>query len=198
MTSKAEKTTNYIIETIAPVFNKHGYAGTSMSDLTEATGLTKGALYGNFENKEALALAAFEYNSKRLLQAIDDQLKTEGTSLEKLFILTKFYRNYDVFTSEMGGCPILKVGVDAEFNNALLAAAARETIKTIEGKIALVLENGVNHNELRLPVTPLQFAKQMFTMLMGAVSMSTVTGDRKYLINTVAYLEVLINREIKK
>ena len=68
MTTKAERTTAFIIETVAPIFNKHGYIGTSMSDLTEATGLTKGALYGNFENKEALALAAFEYNSVQLLK----------------------------------------------------------------------------------------------------------------------------------
>ena len=198
MTTKAEKTTKYIIETVAPIFNKLGYVGTSMSDLTEATGLTKGALYGNFENKEALALSAFEYNSKRLLAAIDEQLNVEGTSLEKLFVLTRFYRNYDIYTMEMGGCPVLKIGVDAKHNNTLLAAAVRETIKTIEGKIALVLENGVNNNELRLPVTPLQFAKQLYTMLQGAVAMTTLTDDRKYLMNTVAYLEVLINREIKK
>ena len=198
MTTKAEKTTRYIIETVAPIFNKLGYVGTSMSDLTEATGLTKGALYGNFENKEALALAAFEYNSKRLLAVIEEQLDTEGNSLEKLFVLTKFYRNYDIYTHEMGGCPILQTGVDAQHNNRLLAAAVRETVKTIEGKIALVLENGVNNNELRLPVTPLQFAKQLYTMLQGAVSMTTITKDRKYLMNTVAYLDVLINREIKK
>ena len=71
MSTKAERTSAFIIETVAPVFNKHGYVGTSMSDLTEATGLTKGALYGNFENKEALALSAFEYNSKRLLNKFD-------------------------------------------------------------------------------------------------------------------------------
>ncbi|MCW5516559.1 TetR/AcrR family transcriptional regulator [Muriicola sp. Z0-33] len=198
MTTKAERTTAFIIETVAPIFNKHGYVGTSMSDLTEATGLTKGALYGNFENKESLALAAFEFNSTRLLQAIDQQLNTEGTAIQKLFVLTEFYRSYDEFTYELGGCPVLNVGVDAQYNNKLLSAAARETVKTIEGKIALVLENGVNNNELRLPVTPLQFAKQMYTMLQGAVAMATITQDRKYLLNTVAYLEVLINKEIKK
>ena len=198
MTTKAERTTSYIIETVAPIFNKLGYVGTSMSDLTEATGLTKGALYGNFENKEALALAAFEHNSKRLLSVIDEKLNSEGTSLEKLFVLTSFYRKYDVFTQEMGGCPIINVGIDSKHNNVLLAAAASETIKAVEGKIALVLENGVNNRELNLPVTPLQFAKQLFTMIQGAVAMFTITGDRKYLINTVAYLEVLINREIKK
>jgi AcrR family transcriptional regulator len=198
MTTKAERTTAFIIETVAPVFNKHGYVGTSMSDLTEATGLTKGALYGNFENKEALALAAYEYSIDKLLNAIDERLSVEGDSLEKLFSLTKFYRNYDIFTLEIGGCPVLNVGVDARHNNKQLAAAASETIKVIEGKIALVLENGVNNNEIYLPVPPLQFAKQLYTMLQGAIAMTTITNDRKYLMNTVAYLEVLVNKEIKK
>ena len=198
MSTKAERTTAYIIETVAPIFSKRGYVGTSMSDLTDATGLTKGALYGNFENKEALALAAFEYNRNHLLEVIDEKLNAQGTALEKLFTLTNFYRNYDNFTEEIGGCPILNVGVDARHNNDLLAAATKETVKTIEGKIALVLENGVNNNELKLPVTPLQFAKQLYTMLQGAVAMSTITGDRKYLLNTVAYLNQLITKEIKK
>jgi AcrR family transcriptional regulator len=198
MSSKAERTTAYIIKTVAPVFNKHGYVGTSMSDLTEATGLTKGAIYGNFENKEALALSAFEYNSKRLLAKIDELLSTEGSSLDKTFALTDFYKTYEVFTQDMGGCPILNTGIDAQDNNRLLAAANREALKEIEGKIALVLENGVNNNELKLPVTPLQFAKQLFTIIQGAVAMSTMTRDRKYLINTVTYLNVLIKKELKK
>ena len=198
MPTKAERTTAYIIETVAPIFNRHGYVGTSMNDLTEATGLTKGALYGNFENKESLALAAFQYNSTLLLNAIDEKLHIEGTALQKLFSLTDFYRQYDVFTASMGGCPVLNVGVDANNNNAPLKSAANETLRTIEGKIALVLENGVKNNEIKLPVTPLQFAKQLYTMIQGAIAMATITSDRKYLINTIAYLDVLVKKEIKK
>ncbi|MDO1511232.1 TetR/AcrR family transcriptional regulator [Maribacter confluentis] len=197
MSTKAERTTAYIIETVAPVFNKHGYIGTSMSDLTEATNLTKGALYGNFENKEALALSAFEYNRTLLLNAIDEQLAIEGTAMEKIGNLIAFYKKYDVFTLTMGGCPILNVGIDAQHNNRLLASATKETIKDIEGKIALVLENGVNKGEFKLPVTPLQFAKQLFTIIQGSIAMATLTKDRKYLLNTVTYLEVLIRRELK-
>ncbi|SIQ59967.1 TetR/AcrR family transcriptional regulator [Maribacter ulvicola] len=197
MSSKAERTTAYIIETVAPVFNKHGYIGTSMSDLTEATNLTKGALYGNFENKEALALAAFEYNRNLLLTAIDEHLSIEGKALAKIENLIDFYKKYDIFTMTMGGCPILNVGIDAQHNNKLLAAAAKETIKDIEGKIALVFENGINNEEFKLPVSPLQFSKQLFTIIQGAISMATVTKDRKYLLNTVTYLDVLIKRELK-
>ena len=198
MTTKAERTTAYIIETVAPIFTKLGYVGTSMSDLTDATGLTKGAIYGNFENKEALALSAFEYSSKKLLQKLDEILSSEGSSLDKIFALTEFYRHYDEFTKDLGGCPILNTGVDAQNNNKLLAAASKEAVKEIEGKIALVLENGANSNELKLPVTPLQFAKQFFTMIQGAIAMSTITRDRKYLVNTIAYLEVLVKKELKK
>lgn len=198
MTKKAERTTAYIIETVAPIFNKHGYIGTSMSDLTEATGLTKGAIYGNFENKEALALSAFEHNRNMLLQAIDDKLSTGTEALARLYSLLNFYKQYDVFTLPMGGCPLLNVGVDAQGNNKLLAAAVRETIKDIEGKIALILENGAKQNEIKLPVPPLQFAKQLFTMIQGAVAMSTMTQDRKYLVNTITYLEYLVKQELKK
>ncbi|WP_435622617.1 TetR/AcrR family transcriptional regulator [Flagellimonas sp.] len=196
MSKKAERTTAYIIETVAPIFNKFGYVGTSMSDITEATGLTKGAIYGNFENKEALALSAFQYNQKQLLAVIDEKLNVEGGSMDKIFSLIRFYRQYDVFTLPFGGCPILNVGVDAQNNNRLLAAAVKETINEIEGKIALVLENGVNANEIRIPVPPLQFAKQLFTMLQGAISMASMTRDRKYLVNTIAYLEHLVQKEI--
>lgn len=198
MTKKAERTTAYIIETVAPIFNKHGYIGTSMSDLTEATGLTKGAIYGNFENKEALALSAFEHNRNMLLRAIDNALETGDEALARVYALLNFYRQYDAFTLPMGGCPILNVGVDAQGNNKLLAAAVKETVKEIEGKIALVLENGANRNEIKLPVPPLQFAKQLFTMIQGAVAMSTMMQDRKYLVNTIAYLEFLVKQELKK
>ena len=97
MSKKAERTTAYIIETVAPIFNKHGYIGTSMSDLTEATGLTKGAIYGNFENKEALALSAFEHNRNMLLKAIDDKLSTGTEALARLYSLLNFYKQYDLF-----------------------------------------------------------------------------------------------------
>ncbi|OQD43358.1 TetR family transcriptional regulator [Croceivirga radicis] len=195
MASKAERTTKYIIETVAPIFNKHGYVGTSMSHLTEATGLTKGAIYGNFENKEALALAAFDYNRQILLEKIDHVLNSEEKAISKIQALIAFHKQYDVFTIELGGCPILNTGVDAQHNNNLLAAANKETIREIEGKIALVLENGANNGELRLSVPPLQFAKQLYTMIQGAIALFTMTQDRKYLANTMAYLSHLVNRE---
>lgn len=125
-------------------------------------------------------------------------MNAKGGSLDKLYYLIGFYKQYDVFTMSMGGCPILNIGVDSQHNNSLLATANKETIKEIEGKIALVIENGVHAGEIKIPVPPLQFAKQLYTILNGAVAMATMTRDRKYLVNTIAYLEHLVAQEIKK
>ncbi len=71
--SKAEETRAYIIEKTAHIFNKKGFEGTSLSDMTSATGLTKGSIYGNFANKDEVALEVFDFN----LRKIDHVIRSE-------------------------------------------------------------------------------------------------------------------------
>jgi AcrR family transcriptional regulator len=61
--SKAEKTKQFIIEKTASLFNTKGYTSTSLSDITKATGLTKGSIYGNFENRDKVALEVYQFNA---------------------------------------------------------------------------------------------------------------------------------------
>ena len=51
---KAERTKIFIAEKTAPLFNQKGYAGTSLNDMTDATGLTKGAIYVILRTKTML------------------------------------------------------------------------------------------------------------------------------------------------
>ncbi len=197
MPTKADRTKQFIIEKVAPLFNKHGYAATSLFNITEATGLTKGAIYGNFINKESLALAAYQYNSHNLISQLGKVIQSKTHPLEKLSAFTNFYKNYRQFTTPIGGCPILNVGVDALENNSALSDSVKETIKLLEKMVTKVLTNGIENEIIHVRVLPAQFSKQLITMLQGAVSMSSITGDYKYLTNTVMYLDQLIIREIK-
>ena len=90
--SKAERTRSFIIESTAEIFNKKGYAGTSLSDLTEATGLTKGSIYGNFENKEDVALAVFDYNHSRILHRTRSLVEEAKTFHDKLMVYATVYK----------------------------------------------------------------------------------------------------------
>ena len=51
-----QATIDYILEKVAPLFNSRGYIGTSLSDLTEATQLSKGAIYGNFARPRRVSI----------------------------------------------------------------------------------------------------------------------------------------------
>src|SRR4051812_49192949 len=116
--SKAEKTKQFIVEKIAPIFNKKGFAGTSLSDMTDATGLTKGSIYGNFTNKDEVALAVYDYNLSRLNKAIDETVAEGTNSIEKLLKMANFYRSRFKSLMATGGCPILNTAVDADDTHA--------------------------------------------------------------------------------
>src|SRR5208283_5028756 len=59
--TKGEQTRREIVRKAAPLFNQKGFAGTSLADLMDATGLQKGGIYRHFSSKEELAAEAFDY-----------------------------------------------------------------------------------------------------------------------------------------
>jgi AcrR family transcriptional regulator len=55
--SAAEDTRRRILEAATALFNERGYGGTSIRDITERLGMTKGALYYHFSSKDELLYA---------------------------------------------------------------------------------------------------------------------------------------------
>src|SRR3954452_5784897 len=62
---KKAQTRERLIEAAARVFAEKGFAATSLDEVADAAGLTKGAVYSNFENKEDLVRAVLEVNQRR-------------------------------------------------------------------------------------------------------------------------------------
>ncbi len=197
MQTKADTTKAFILETVAPIFNKNGYAATSMSDLTKATGLTKGAIYGNFKNKEALAIEAFRFNVKQLLQFIGQHLELSDSPIQKLFLITDFYRNYYHFSKPLGGCPILNIGVDANHQNSLLLDNVRLIIEKIQDQLATLIENGIELGEISSEVNAMHYAKRIDTMIQGAVFMTYTMDDEFYMKDAMNQIDQLIHNELK-
>ncbi|RKE95112.1 TetR/AcrR family transcriptional regulator [Ichthyenterobacterium magnum] len=197
MQTKSEHTKHYILEIVAPIFNKNGYAATSMSEITNATRLTKGAIYGNFKNKEELAIAAFKFNVKSLMSRISSHLKLSNSPLQKLFLITDFYRNYYDYSKQLGGCPVINVGVDANNQNSLLLKNVRIVIERIQDKVATIVEEGIEAGEISTEVNAMQFAKRLDTMIQGAIFMTYTMDDEFYLKDTMNQLDQIIHNNIK-
>src|ERR1700742_3731244 len=103
---KGEETRQLIIEKAAPIFNVKGIAATAMSDIMEATKLSKGSLYVHFEDKDALSHAVVDYNLNRLLSKIAENVNKYKTAKERL--LASFIHLHDqAHPAVPGGCPML-------------------------------------------------------------------------------------------
>ena len=197
MPTKAELTSAYIIEKVAPVFNKKGYSATSMNDITIATGLTKGAIYGNFENKNELAIKAFSYNVNLITNAIANLIQAEESAINKLFAITKFYSKYYKFTLTFGGCPILNVGIDANHQDPFLMSKVEKAIVNIQNFIQAIIQTGIENNEIKSNIDSHYYARQIFARIEGAVFMTMTTGKEIYLKDMISGLNQMIDNDIK-
>lgn len=64
-TDRGEATRRQILEMAARHFAEKGYAGTSVSDVINDAGVTKGGFYFHFPSKEALGLAVVRYKQEQ-------------------------------------------------------------------------------------------------------------------------------------
>lgn len=184
--SKAERTRQFIVETTAPIFNKKGYAGTSLSDLTDATGLTKGSIYGNFANKEEVAAAAFDHNSAMIRKQVLDRIQKADTYYEKLRVYAQVYHSFTKGNKfPAGGCPILNTAVDADDTNPMLKEKAAHAVLRWKKSIENLIQSGIAAGEFKADADANSIALAMIALIEGGIMIAKVT-------NTPASLDTVL------
>ncbi|EON20993.1 transcriptional regulator [Cupriavidus sp. GA3-3] len=177
--NKAQRTRQFIVEKTAPIFNVKGYAGTSLADMTEATGLTKGSVYGNFANKEEVALAAFDHNWKQAQAAVRAVMATRETSKEQLLALTGVYESLPE-EFPVGGCPLLNTAIEADDTHPALREKAMEAFRGWKTHLVKVIKAGIASQEFRKDVDAEQTAVTLIALIEGAIMISRLTGNAGY------------------
>ena len=158
--------------------------------------MTKGAIYGNFKNKEQLAVEAFKYNVRAVLAQVSSRMSKVNRATDKLFELTNYYRGYYDLTKDKGGCPILNVGSDTRFVNPVLFKMVRITAKKLEDSIGDILLLGVKNGEFKKDLDIKKTTRNIYSMLEGSVFMATTHNDRMYLVSMMDHLDMLIKEKI--
>ncbi|WP_207435797.1 TetR/AcrR family transcriptional regulator [Sabulibacter ruber] len=191
--SKAERTRQFIIEKTAPIFNTKGYAGTSITDITSATGLTKGSVYGNFANKDEVALAVFDYNLQKVQRILQAELEKQTTAREKLLVYVRVYDNFLQYPFPEGGCPILNTAIEADDTHEALKKKAADAIQNWKVKIEKVISEGIAQKEFSPEVNPEQIALTIIAMIEGAIMITKISGKTNYRKAIMQSVEKLVN-----
>jgi TetR/AcrR family transcriptional regulator, transcriptional repressor for nem operon len=185
--SKSERTKKFIIEKAAPIFNIKGFAGTSLSDLTEATELTKGSIYGNFESKEEIAVEAFKYSIARMRQAIQAKTDTAAHSSYKIYSFLDFFLEYVFDPPVSGGCILLNTAVEADDNQLTLKKHVSQHLTSLIKYVQSLLEETSINWEIHQEYNSEALAYTIFSSIEGAIMMSRVQNSIRPMQEVVKY-----------
>lgn len=187
--SKTEKTRAHIISLTAPIFNRKGYAGTSITDITAATKLTSGSIYGNFANKEEVALAAFDHNLEKVNQIINSKTRLCKTFRDKL--LTHITSNRKA--EKGGGCPLQNTLIDCDDTNDRLRERAGAALLARKAELLRIIEEGIQAGEFHSGTNPEKVAIKILSMIEFAFLMYSATQNSKKMEQVLKVAEEIVD-----
>jgi TetR/AcrR family transcriptional regulator, transcriptional repressor for nem operon len=189
--NKGELTRERILAQAAPIFNQRGFAGCSMQDVMDATGLEKGGLYRHFESKEELAAEAFKY-------ALSQAVKTRTADLEHItgFVAKLRYvvsRFVEAPSTMPGGCPLMNTAIDSDDGNPALRKLVKAGLNDWKKRISALVEQGIQAHEIRNDVEPRRIANTIIATLEGALMISRMEGTKEALSDAGAALNDMLS-----
>ncbi len=195
--SKAEKTKQFIIEKTATLFNTKGYISTSLSDITQATGLTKGSIYGNFENKDQVAIEVYKYNAGLLSQIMSRSFGDQyPSSIDKLHAFVDFYRKNWRSVFSNGGCPLMNAATEADDSFPVLKKQVKISFEIWTAKITAVIQKGKENEELNSKINAEEYASLFIMLIEGGILLSKTMDDEKFLNQALDKVRKMIDIEL--
>ncbi len=199
MGSKGDQTREMIIQQAASIFNRYGYAGTSMTDIMRETGLEKGGIYNHFPGgKDELALAAFDYTRAVISQRLRTEFQYTRHALDRLKVVSMYFHSYLDDAALPGGCPIMNTAIEMDdADHPALKARAQLAMTEMLQTVERIIIKGITRGEIRPTVDARDTASVILSLLEGALALSRLFGERHHLAAAAAHIEAIIETQLR-
>ena len=180
--TKGERTRERIVASAAPVFNRLGYAGASMTDLMTAAGLEKGGIYRHFPSKEAIAIAAFDHAAQLHGERIRTHVAAAPASaMARMVAVAEAMATIAIDPVVPGGCPLLNTAVESDDAEGPLypelRKRTRRAMDRLLGMIQRIVADGIASGELSRATDAAAEASGLVATMEGALLLSKLYGD---------------------
>ena len=190
----AETTRKKLISVSANLFNTQGYKATSISDITKATGFTKGAIYRHFESKQDLEKHALQSLSKLMFDEIGREIRNASTFQQKFEAVFSFFENYMNTPLFKGGCPLLNAAVEADDSNPILRKQVYKMLQDLKASVSKLIENGIKNDQVKPETDPEFLSTIMIATLEGGIMMSRLEKTDVAIKITISHLRDVVQQ----
>jgi AcrR family transcriptional regulator len=187
-----EITKEKILKHSGHLFNTHGYKATSISDITKATGYTKGAIYRHFKNKADLEMETLTHLSIQMFDHLRDKIKAKATAGEKLAAIFKYFETYISKPPLKGGCPLLNVAIEVDDAHPALRKRAVLILNSLRDSILTILNNGIKYGQIKENIDKEYYATLIIAGLEGAIMMSKLRGNDDDIVRVIRHFEKVV------
>jgi TetR/AcrR family transcriptional repressor of nem operon len=149
-TRQPDVTREKILDAAFQEIHRHGFQAASLSNIIDRTGLTKGALYHHFPDKDSLGLAVIEEVIRESLEAfMFAPLRATDNPVDTLREVIKLKAERATSDTVMLGCPLNNLmqemsPLDADFKRRLT-----EILKTWQDVVTDALKRGQKQAQVR-------------------------------------------------
>lgn len=183
-----------ILKKSGALFNTKGYKATSISDITNATGFTKGAIYRHFKNKEELEKETLFHLSSIMFEETRLRIKEQLTAGDKLRALFGYFESYISDPVLKGGCPLLNAAIEADDAHPSLRKTALRILDILRNSLISILENGIRYKQFKPDIDKEFYATLIIASLEGAIMMSKLRGNNEDIKRVILHLELQIQK----
>ncbi|MEU1071435.1 MULTISPECIES: TetR/AcrR family transcriptional regulator [unclassified Streptomyces] len=172
MYSTVMSTPERLIEATRELLWERGYVGTSPKAIQQQAGAGQGSMYHHFTGKPDLALAAIRRTAEELRASAEASFGGEGTAYER--VRGYLLRERDV----LRGCPVGRLTMDPDvLASEELRAPVTETIEWLRGRLAAIVQEGLDAGEFAAPLVPEEIAATVVATVQGGYVLARASGS---------------------
>jgi len=174
-----------VLNSAMQLFWRKGYATTSIKDLTEATNLQPGSLYGTFKNKRSLFLQSLDFYFVNLYESIHKILNSEKAPLERIKIFFNYFISQSIKDNDRKSCLLVNTLLEISPEEREVNKKVSDMFLKIENEFLKVLIEAQDKGDLDKKAKPKALAKMIMSGIFGLQVYNRMQPDQKSLNNIV-------------
>ncbi|MEV6955988.1 ScbR family autoregulator-binding transcription factor [Streptomyces sp. NPDC051183] len=183
---RARRTREQILWAAAEEFKEKGYPVVTLQHVATRTGLTKGAVYFHFANKEALAVAVVEEHYARWAPLVTEVQESERSPLD--IMLTVLDRTAELFRDDT----MVQAGARLQIERSLIKADLPQPYVGWQELMTTLASAALDAGQLRPGTSPAALARVIVAAFFGTQHISDVLTGRADLMERYAELRDIV------